>query len=215
MFVQAWMTTDLITLNKDSTIAEAKELLASHRIRRLPVIDELGNLVGILSSEDIKNALPSIIDAQYDDSERTLASHATVSSFMSVNPVTISPKDPIEDAAQIMLRQKIGGIPVADERKLIGIITESDIFRAFIGILSPSSDTTRIELAFEKSSKVLCTIMETVHTSGVSLHSLSLCDGPTAEKKLLTMRISGKNVDSLTDNLWELGVQLTKITPSP
>ena len=136
MFVKLWMSEKIITIDQESSISEANELMQQNQIRRLPVTTENNQLVGILSKADIVNAMPSAIDASYDQSARSLAGQAQVKAFMTNNPITVGPMDPLENVASSMRKHKVGGFPVVQNDSLIGVITESDIFQAFIQLKS-------------------------------------------------------------------------------
>ena len=123
-----WMTRDPITIAPKTTLLRAYQLLKQFKIRRLPVVD-LGKLVGIITLGDIREAKPSSIQAPSLYELNFVLSQLKVESIMTQSPQTISFDATIGQAAQIMLENKIGGLPVVKEDKLIGIITESDIFR--------------------------------------------------------------------------------------
>jgi acetoin utilization protein AcuB len=212
MFVQAWMTNNPIALKQEEAIAEAMELMKNHKIRRLPIINNKGDLLGILSSEDVKAALPSAIDANYDDSTRALANQAQVGSFMSISPVTVQQEDPIENAAFLMQKHKIGGIPVLDGMKLVGIITETDIFHAFMAIFPNNPNTIRLEIILDELPSDLYRSMNLLQKHGALVLALSLCDGPARNRKLLTLRIEDSGAEEIIDAFWNEGIVVTKVT---
>ncbi len=128
ILVTNWMTLNPVTIGPRVTIPEAQKLMKERKIRRLPVVDH-GRLVGIVTLGDIRGAEPSeastlsIFEAHY------LLAKLTTEKIMTWEPITIRPDATIQQAAQLMLEHKIGGLPVVDNDKLVGIITESDIFR--------------------------------------------------------------------------------------
>ncbi len=126
--VQDWMTPNPITIQPKTTLPEAHRLMQQSHIRRLPVVHN-GRLVGIVTLGDVREASPSDASSLSIYELHYLLAKLTVESIMTREPLTISPQASIRQAAQIMLEHKIGGIPVIEGERLVGIITESDIFR--------------------------------------------------------------------------------------
>ncbi len=211
MFVKLWMHEEAITILPGSTIAEADDLMTHHKIRRLPVIDEDKHLLGIISKEDIKNALPSIIDARFDETSRALANQATVEAFMTKNPITVDPMQPLEKVAATMRKNKIGGIPVVLHEKLVGIITESDIFQAFTHILGGNDEGIRIELSIGNKSETFYKTIDLFKKHEMFLLNLTVCNDINSDNRLLTIRFRGEDTDSLIDELWSMGCKINSI----
>lgn len=211
MFVKLWMHEEPITIQPDCTIAEAARLMAQHKIRRLPVVNAEDRLLGILSKEDIHNALPSIIDANFDKSARALAHQAKVEAFMTKDPITASPLEPLEKVAATMRKNKVGGIPVVAEEKLVGIITESDIFQAFIEILGGNDEGVRIELSIGSEARSIYRTVDIFKKHDMHLLTLTVCNDYSSESRLLTLRFRGEDVDPLIDDLWSSGCKINSI----
>lgn len=211
MFVKLWMHKEVITVRPDNTIAEAKDLMMHHEVRRLPVVDEENHLLGILSKEDIKNALPSIIDANFDETSRTLAHQAKVEAFMTVNPLTVDPAEPLEKVAATMRKNKVGGIPVVLHEKLVGIITESDIFQAFIEILGGNDEGVRIELSIDNEARSLYRTLDIFKLHEMLLLTMTVCNDFSSENRLVTIRFRGDDIDPLIDDLWSSGCKINSI----
>ena len=211
MFVKLWMHEEIITIHSDGTIAEAEQLMTRHSIRRLPVVDDDNQLLGILSKEDIHNALPSIIDANFNENARALAHQAKVVSFMTVNPITTDPGEPLEKVAATMRKHKIGGIPVVVQNKLVGIITESDIFQAFIEILGGNAEGVRVEMSIGNKAEALYRTLDLFKKHEMLLLSLTVCNDFSADSRLLTIRFCGEEIDALIDDLWSNGCKINSI----
>jgi CBS domain-containing protein len=130
--VKDWMTPNPITVSSSTTLPEAHHLMEKHGIRRLPVVDE-GELKGLITRGDIRGAEPSEATSLSIFEIHYLLSRLTVDKIMTTDIVTVKPDDVISVAARLMYEQKIAGLPVVDdEGKVVGIITESDIFRMVI-----------------------------------------------------------------------------------
>ncbi len=120
------MTSDPVTISARETLSKAKSLMEAGGFRRLPVLDD-GRLVGILTERDLRQY------TGYLESTR-------VNAAMSTAIVTVTPHNTVEDAARLMLKHKIGGLPIVAEGKLVGIVTTSDLLKAFLNVVKATSD---------------------------------------------------------------------------
>ncbi len=133
MLVKDWMTKKVITVAPETSLPDAHRLMKLNHIRRLPVVDKKGKLLGIVTIGDIREASPSDATTLSVWELHYLLSKLTVGKIMTPSPITIKPEASISEAAQLMLENKIGGLPVVDDdNKVVGIITESDIFRLLV-----------------------------------------------------------------------------------
>lgn len=131
--VKDWMTRDVITITPKTTLPEAHRLMTEKKIRRLPVMDN-GRLMGIITRGDVRGAEPSGATSLSIWEVNYLLSRLKIEELMTRRPVTIDAAATIGEAAQLMLENKISGLPVMDsDQRLVGIITESDIFRLVAG----------------------------------------------------------------------------------
>jgi acetoin utilization protein AcuB len=127
--VRDWMSTDLITVKLDTSLPEVHQIMVTEEIRRLPVVDENGRLVGIVTLGDVRGAQPSPATSLSIWEMNYLLSSLNVEKIMTPDPVTVTPDQTVGQAARIMLENRISGLPVVDmDGRLVGIITESDIF---------------------------------------------------------------------------------------
>ena len=125
MIVRKHMSAPAIAVSHDADFKAAMGLMQKHRIRRLPVLDERGALAGIVAERDLVAA-----------ADRYLSSPVDVAQVMTRKVVTVDAATPVVDAATVMIERKIGGLPVLDEAgKLLGIITETDLFKVLAAIL--------------------------------------------------------------------------------
>ncbi|MDR2050659.1 MAG: CBS and ACT domain-containing protein [Deltaproteobacteria bacterium] len=152
MLVREWMTTKVITVTPDISMMKASRLMKEHNIHRLPVLDERGSMQGIISDRDIKEASPSKATTLDIHELYYLLSEIKVRDIMTKNPLSVHGDDSVEQAAILMVDKHIGGLPVVDDRgRLIGIITDSDIFKVFINITGATYGG--LQLAFELSTQ--------------------------------------------------------------
>jgi acetoin utilization protein AcuB len=130
--VKHWMTRDVITITPDTSLHEAHRLMTEKRIRRLPVVDH-GKLVGIVTLGDVRSAEPSTASTLSVWEMNNLLAKLKVAEIMTREPTTISQEATISTVAEIMLEKKFSCLPVVDDKgQLVGIITESDIFRLVV-----------------------------------------------------------------------------------
>lgn len=132
--VADWMTKDVISITPGTTLPEATELMREKHIRRLPVVEN-GRLVGIVTFGDLRKASPSDATGLSIHEIGYLLQRLSVEKLMTRKPFTVSPDTALTEAARLMLQHKIGALPVVKDGGLVGIITESDIFRAFMRLL--------------------------------------------------------------------------------
>jgi CBS domain-containing protein len=129
--VADWMSTPALTISPTTMLPEGQQLMAERGIRRLPVMVH-EKLVGIVTLGDLRAAQPSAATTLSVYEWPALVQRVTVAECMTKTVVTVSYDVPILDAAQLMLAHKIGGMPVMSEQKLVGVITESDLFRLLL-----------------------------------------------------------------------------------
>jgi acetoin utilization protein AcuB len=130
--VKNWMTRDVLTITPDTTLPEAHRLMTQKQVRRLPVMKD-GRLVGIVTRGDVRGAEPSGATSLSIWELNYLISNLKVEQIMTRRPITVSQDATIGEAAQLMMENKVSGLPVVDSGgKIVGIITESDIFRLIV-----------------------------------------------------------------------------------
>ena len=132
VMVREWMTSPVISVSPLTSLSAAHQTMKEHGIRRLPVVDR-DRLVGIITIGDVREASPSDATTLSIWELNYLWAQLTVDKIMTRAVITIKPENTILDAAQIMLEHKVSGLPVVNaEDKVIGIVTESDIFRMLV-----------------------------------------------------------------------------------
>ncbi|NIP24374.1 MAG: CBS domain-containing protein [Phycisphaerae bacterium] len=128
--VKDWMSKDVITIFPNTTLPEAHEIMTKNKIRRLPVVDKRGRLVGIVTRGDVRGAEPSPATTLSIWELNYLLAQLEVKEIMTHDPITVPENATIGTAARTMLENQISGLPILnDNKELVGIITESDIFR--------------------------------------------------------------------------------------
>lgn len=131
--VQDWMTKNVVTVQPETTLPEADDLMREHKIRRLPVVDSSGKLVGIVTKGDVREAKPSQATSLSIWELNYLIGKLKVKDFMTKSVVTVPAGASLGEVANLMLKYKISGIPVVDQvGHLVGMVTESDLFRMMV-----------------------------------------------------------------------------------
>jgi len=134
MLVKGWMTSDVMTIDEDTSMMKASQIMKENNIRRLPVMQE-GKLVGMVTDRDIKEASPSKATTLDVHELYYLISELKVKDIMSKNVFTIGPEETVEKAAVKMLEHHISGLPVvSDKGKVVGVITQGDIFKVLVSL---------------------------------------------------------------------------------
>lgn len=135
MKVRDIMTSDVLTVRADDAIRRAAALADERGIRRFPVLDSEGALVGILTDRDLKNATASSIVLTEKKSHDFLLDTTKVGQIMTARPRTVTPDTSLQEAAGIILEMKVGGLPVVQGERLVGIVTETDLVLALLDLL--------------------------------------------------------------------------------
>lgn len=133
MLVKNWMTKDVITVTPDTTLLKITRILKENNIRRVPVLNSKGDILGMVTDRDVKDSSPSKATSLDMYEMHYLLAEIKAADIMTPNPIVIKDTDTIEKAAMIMLDNKIGGLPVVDDKnKLTGIVSDQDIFKALV-----------------------------------------------------------------------------------
>lgn len=172
MFVKDVMTTEVITVSPDTTFSEAMDLIRKRGIRRLPVVKN-GKVVGIITEKDLLSASPSQATTLDVWELTSLLSKLKIKQIMKKEVIHVHPNTPIEDAAKIMTDKKIGSLVVLQEEKLVGIITESDIFKVFINMLGAREKGVRYVFRIQNIPGILSKILYLMYQCGGDLISVS------------------------------------------
>lgn len=146
MKVKHWMTKDPITVDPEALIIDAKKIMKENKIRRLPVVDSKGRVAGMVTYRNIIEASPSSVTSLSMHELNYLYSKIKVKDIMTKNPITVSPEDSNFDIIMLGHKMGIGSFPVVDKGKLVGIVTETEIFDALIHLFRTDENTSIITL---------------------------------------------------------------------
>jgi acetoin utilization protein AcuB len=173
MIVRDWMTKDVISVTPETSMMKASRLMKEKGIRRLPVVNETGVIVGILSDRDIKDASPSKATTLDMHELYYLLSELKVKDIMIRDPICAEETDSVEGVALLMQEKHFGGMPVVDKgRRVKGIITDSDIFKLLVSITGIRIGGVQIAFELQNAPGQVGPILETLHTYGVGVVSI-------------------------------------------
>lgn len=202
MLVQEWMTKEVIAITRETSMMKASRLMKDKKVRRLPVVDEAGRVVGIISDRDVKEASPSKATTLDMHELYYLLSELKVKDIMTKTPVCAKENDSVEGVALVMMERGFGGMPVvADDNKLVGVITESDIFRVLVTITGVRSGGMQLAFDLPNQRNTLRPILDALRERGgvvVSvLTSMESDDAPTRRVYVRLRPLSGEQEQSL------------------
>ncbi len=172
MLVRDWMTRDLISIQDDTSMMKALYIMNQNRFRRLPILHG-DKLVGIVTDRDLKEASPSKATTLDVHELYYLLAELQVKEIMTKDPVTISPEVTVERAAMTMMERRISGMPVLDDAgNLVGMITQSDVFRAFVHITGIQQGGVQFGLRLEDRPGIIKEVADRMRGRGGRMVSL-------------------------------------------
>ncbi|OGP37607.1 MAG: hypothetical protein A2X98_00490 [Deltaproteobacteria bacterium GWC2_66_88] len=208
MNVARRMKRNPVFVDEADSMKKAMDLLKEHEIRHLPVLKDGEKLVGILSERDIKQASPSPATALEIREIYYLLDKVKVKQIMTRRPYTVSSSAPIEEAALIIREKKIGCLPVVDNGKLVGILTETDIIDSFIEAMGVSGPGYRIELALANRPGMLFEVIKLLKDFDVNIVSVATSQHDDRDRKVLVLRVETKNYKLLKSAIKKSGFEL-------
>lgn len=172
MFVRDCMSKPAITVTPETSFQVAFKMMEIHKFRRLPVVDRHGHLAGIVSERDLLYAAPSPASSLSMWEMNYLLTHLTINQIMSRSIIITTPETPVEHAASLMVANKIGGLPVIDDHdRVVGIITETDIFKVFVNVMD-SGEGVRLTLKLPAQETLPFAFIQAVYQQGGELATL-------------------------------------------
>ena len=211
MFVANCMTKNPITIAPDVGIDEAAKIMDKGHFRRLPVVEH-GKLVGFFTNRDLLRASPSAATTLDRFEMRTLLSKIKVADVMQKNVITVTDTTTIEEAALVLAREKIGGMPVLSEvGKVVGIISSTDIFRAFVTVMGLDSGKTRLTIAVADRKGVLRDIATVLADLDINIDSMVTIPQPSGTYDII-IRADIADVETVKEHLAAKGFTVSHVT---
>jgi acetoin utilization protein AcuB len=182
-----------ITIPPEISIHDAVALFKKERIRRAPVIKS-GKLVGIVSEKDLLNASPSPATTLSIWEMNYLLSKINVSQVMTKDVISVSEDTPIEEAARIMADNKIGGLPVVKGTRVVGIITETNLFKLFLELMGAREKGVRVTALIEDQPGMLAEITKAIAEAGGNFIAFGQFVGEDVHTRVLTFKVNGMSL---------------------
>lgn len=206
MFVRNNMISNPFTISPDQTIPDAHEIMTNHNVRRLPVVKN-GKLVGVVSKEDIIQASPSKATTFSMGEITYLLSKTKISQIMSRNLITISSNALLEEAALLMRDNNVSFLPVVDDGKLVGIITESNIFDAFIELLGFREPGTRLTVEVDDAPGIMSNLTSIIGNYGANITHVAIYRGAHG-KSAIVIGINSLNTEEMEKSIESHGYKI-------
>jgi acetoin utilization protein AcuB len=196
MKINSLMIPDPITITENASIQEAIELMKVNSIRHLPVVAKGNRLKGFLTLADLKQGLiPSMLG------------DVSLADLIVRNPIRVGPDDDIEIAARLIYKHKIGGMPVVKNNKLVGIITETDILRAFIDMMGLLNASSRIDLVVGDKPGSFRNVLQIINDNGGDIINVGIISQETS-KKVYYFRLSSCDTAVIKKSLEKEGFEV-------
>jgi acetoin utilization protein AcuB len=208
MIVAKRMMRNPVFVDENDSMKKAMDLLKEREIRHLPVLKDGEKLVGIVTERDIKQASPSPATALEIREIYYLLDKVKVKQIMTRRPYTVSSNAPIEEAALIMREKKIGCLPVVEEGRLVGILTETDILDAFIDAMGVSGPGYRMELSLANRPGMLFEVLKLMKDFDANVVSVATAAHDDQGKKILILRVEAKNYKVLKAAIKKAGYEV-------
>jgi acetoin utilization protein AcuB len=196
MKIKSLMIPDPITIKENASIEEAIEVMKSNSIRHLPVVEKKNRLKGFVTLADLKQGLiPSLVAG------------VSLSDLIIKDPITVGPDDDVEIAAQLIYKHKIGGMPVVKREKLVGIITETDILRAFIDMMGILTASSRIDVVIGGEPGSMKKALQIIQDNGGDIINVGMTAAQT-RKRTCYFRLSPCKIDIIKNALEKEGFEV-------
>ncbi len=208
MLVKERMSRNPITVGPDTPVTEAQALMKREKIHHLPVLARDGRLAGIVAEKDLLYASPSPATTLSVFEMTSLLAKLTVDKVMSAKPLTVTEDVPLEEAARIMADRNVGGLPVLRGGSLVGMITESDLFRVFIELFGARQKGVRLTVVVPNERGELAKVSAAITKAGGDIIALGtfLADDPTQGR--LTVKVGGIAKEKVAEAIAPLALRI-------
>ncbi|MBQ9636224.1 MAG: CBS domain-containing protein [Acidaminococcaceae bacterium] len=215
MLVKDIMTPNVYTINQNQTLLELQGLMSDDHIRRVPVLNDAGQVVGIITDKDVKLASPSEASTLSRYEASYLLSRIKVKDVMTHNVKTVYATADLADVAALMYQDHIASVPVMDEvnNNLCGIVTDSDVFRALVDIFGLGQSASRITIDVSDKPGVLAEVAKMFADRGINIISCVTSETKVAGEKELTITADLSQIGlGIVEELREAGFSVTNIS---
>lgn len=204
MLVSERMKHPVLTITKDVPVQEALARMQKDKVRRYPVVDNKGKLIGIVTDSDLMNASPSEATTLSVWEVNFLLSKIMVERVMASKVISVSEDTTIEEAARIMADSHIGGLPVLRDGRLVGIITETDLFHIFLEMLGARIPGVRVTVEVADVPGKLYDLTGAIQKLGGNINGMGAIQGESSDRRAVTLKVSGVDMQALKAALMPL-----------
>ena len=195
MLVVERMTSDPVTVTGETAVEEALAIVNKHTLHHLPVVDERDRLVGIVSEKDLLRSKPE----------------KQVAEVMTREVVTVIEYTALEDAARVMADRTISSLPVMRNEKLVGIITETDLFLIFLELLGGREQGVRLTMLIPEEKGMLASVTGEIAHMGGNIIALSTFMGEDPTNRMVTVKVADVPTEKLVAIMEALGMEIVDV----
>jgi len=197
MLVGDRMSKPVLSVSPETQVQDALAQMRKENVSRYPVLNKKGKLVGIVSESDLLNASPSEATTLSVWEINYLLSKITVERVMSKNVITVEEDCTLEEAARLMADHRIGGLPVIRNDSVVGIITETDLFRLFLEMMGGRESGIRVSVLIKEQPGMLHRLTKAIDEAGGNIIAVSTFAGESTEDREVTLKVSQMDVEVL------------------
>ena len=201
MIIRDVMTRDPICVTETTSVTDAKRIMTSKKINKLPVLDSSKRLIGIITKNDIVKVSPSEATTLDMYEISSLLAKLTCGKFMSKNVITVSETEVVEEAARIMADKNIGCLPVVKDDVVVGIVTESDLFELFVEMFGARESGVRANFQQADKPGQLAKIFGAIAEQKGNVISVVTRESQEPGKRRVTIKAASITVDQMTQIL--------------
>ena len=205
------MTARPITVKQDVAIDEALKIMRDAKVRRLPVLDKNGKLVGIVAEKDLLYASPSPATSLSIHELHYLLSQIAVKDVMTKNVITVEEDTPLEEVARIMADNKVGSTPVMRQGELVGIITETDVFKNLLEMMGAREHGLRLTLNVPERVGILAEVSRAIADVCGNLVALGAIQGDDPAHRIMTVKVQETSREALLGAMKGLDVEVRSV----
>ena len=195
MLIVERMTPNPVTITRETTVRQALEIIEKRKLRRLPVLDSTDILVGIVSEKDL-------LRVNSDDS---------IEKVMTIEVITVTEYTALEEAARIMADQKVSSLPVMRGSRLVGIITETDLFKVFLELLGAREKGVRLTMLIPEEKGMLASLTGEIASMGGNILALGTFMGEDPTNRMVTIKVADVPGEKLVAIMEALGMEILDV----
>ena len=210
MAVKDFMTRKVVYVSSDTTVAHTADMMREQGLRRLPVIEN-DRLVGVVTERTMAEASPSKVTSLSIYEMNYLLNKTKIRDIMARDVVTVSPYASLEDAVYAMMKNQVGILPVVEAGQVFGVITEKDVFKAFLEVSGYGEEGIRVIITADDTVGTLAKIVDTISADNLNIKRTVVATRRSG-KVAIEIQIDGKaDVTDLREKLIKQGIQVDAI----